>query len=47
MNYFNLTPVLIFCFFVVIRNTLITFSTKNKERRLKAFVEIEIGVVIN
>ena len=47
MNYFNLTPVLIFGFFVAIQNTLITVSTKNKERRLKAFVETEIGVVIN
>ena len=38
---------LIFGFFVAIQNTLITVSTKNKERRLKAFVETEIGVVIN
>ena len=47
MNYFNLTPVLIFGFFVVIRSTLITFYTKNKEDSLKAFVETEIRGVIN
>ena len=46
MNYFNLTPVLIFGFFVAIQNTLITFSTKNKEDSLKAFVKTKIGVVI-
>ena len=47
MTCFNLTLMLIFGFFVVIQNTLITVSTKNKGDSLKAFVETEIGVVIN